>query len=132
MLGNKSRLHLHHIFPKSLLYEKGYQRQEVNALANFTFLTQETNIKVSNRDPAKYIPEFVAKHPGAIESHWIPMKPELWKLENYRDFLEARRELLAKAANDFLDSLLAGTVPRSGDEGIGAGFDRGGYHHNRS
>ena len=111
MLGSKSRLHLHHIFPKSLLYEKGYQRQEVNALANFTFLTQETNIKVSNRDPAKYIPEFVAKHPGAIESHWIPMKPELWKLENYRDFLEARRELLAKAANDFLDSLLAGTVP---------------------
>ncbi len=111
MLGSKSRLHLHHIFPKSLLYEKGYQRQEVNALANFTFLTQETNIKVSNRDPAKYIPEFVAKHPGAIESHWIPMEPELWKLENYRDFLEARRELLAKAANDFLDSLLAGTVP---------------------
>ena len=81
MLGSKSRLHLHHIFPKSLLYGKGYQRQEVNALANFTFLTQETNLKVSNRDPAKYIPEFVAKHPGVIESHWIPMDPELWQLD---------------------------------------------------
>ena len=111
MLGRRSRLHLHHIFPKSLLYEEGYQRHEVNALANFTFLTEETNLKVSNRDPAKYIPEFVAKHPGAIESHWIPMRPELWKLESYREFLETRKELLANAANDFLDSLLAGTVP---------------------
>ena len=36
---------------------------------------------------------------------------ELWKLENYRDFLQARRGLLAQAANDFLDSLLEGTVP---------------------
>lgn len=111
MLGSKSRLHLHHIFPKSLLYKSGYQRQQVNALANFTFLTQDTNIRVSNRDPAEYIPEFISKHPGVIESHWIPMEPELWKLENYRDFLEARRELLAKAADDFLGGLLAGTVP---------------------
>ena len=111
MLGSKSQLHLHHIFPKSLLYKKGYKRQEVNALANFTFLTQETNLKVSNRKPAEYIPEFVAKHPGAIESHWIPMDPDLWELDKYVDFLEARRELLAKAANNFLDSLLAGNVP---------------------
>ena len=111
MLGSKSRLHLHHIFPKSLLYKHGYLRQEVNALANFTFLTQETNLKVSNRNPAEYIPEFVAKHPGSIGSHWIPMEPNLWMLENYREFLEARRECLAKAANDFLDSLLAGSVP---------------------
>ena len=113
MLGSKSRLHLHHIFPKSLLYEDehGYERQEVNALANFTFLTQETNLKVSNRNPAEYIPAFMAKHPGAIQSHWIPTDPELWKLENYRDFLEARRELLANAANEFLDSLLDGTIP---------------------
>ena len=39
------------------------------------------------------------------------MDRELWKIENYPDFLAARRELLAKAANEFLDSLLAGSVP---------------------
>ena len=111
MLGNLNSLQLHHIFPKSLLYEHGYGRHEVNSLANFTFLTQETNLKVSNRHPANYIQEFVTRQPGAIESHWIPMNPDLWKIENYRDFLTARRKLLAQAANRLLDGLLEGSVP---------------------
>jgi len=111
LLGKLSGLQIHHIFPKSKLYEHEYVIGEVNALANFTFLTQETNLKVSNRDPEEYLEEFVEKHPGVIESHWIPMDRQIWKYENYRDFLEARRELLAKAANEFLDSLLLGSVP---------------------
>ena len=32
-------------------------------------------------------------------------------MEYYLDFLSARRELLAQAANNFLDSLVAGTIP---------------------
>lgn len=111
LLGSLSQLELHHIFPKSLLYKHGYSRPEANALANFTFLTKETNLEVSNRDPAEYLPEYEARHPGAIASHWIPMDRELWKPENYTRFLAARRELLAKAANDFLDSLAKGAIP---------------------
>jgi len=113
LLGKLSSLQMHHIFPKSLLYkhEKGYSQAEVNALANFNFLTQETNLLVYNRDPFVYLEEFADKHPGALESHWIPMDRELWKIENYPQFLTARRELLAKAANDFLESLLTGVVP---------------------
>ena len=113
MLGSLSRLELHHIFPKSLLYEHGYERHEVNALANFTFLTQDTNLKVSNRNTAGYIQEFLKKQPHSIESHWIPMDASLWRIENYRAFLEARRELLAQAANQFLDGLLEGSIPES-------------------
>lgn len=113
LLGRLSSLQMHHIFPKSLLYKHGYTMSEVNALANFTFLTQETNLLVSNRDPGQYIPQYIEQHPGAIESHWIPMDPELWKIENYREFLAARRELLADAANTFLNGLLAGSVPES-------------------
>ena len=111
MLGKLSSLQLHHIFPKALLYAHGHSRQEVNALANFTFLTQETNLLISNRDPREYLPEFVEKHRDAVESHWMPMDAMLWRVENYRDFLEARRELLAQAANDFLDSLVGGSIP---------------------
>ena len=122
MLGSLNRLELHHIFPKSLLYEHGYERHEVNALANFTFLTQDTNLKVSNRDPAEYIREFVEKQPRLIESHWIPIDANLWKIENYRSFLEARRALLAEAANQFLSGLLEGSVPES--EPIGSVLDR--------
>lgn len=111
LLGRYSRLEVHHIFPKALLYRHGYNRSEVNAIANFTFLTRETNEIVSDRDPAEYFVEIQRRHPGALESHWIPMDRNLWKVENYSQFLEARRELLAKAANRFLDSLLEGALP---------------------
>ena len=110
MLGKLNRLQVHHIFPKALLYKNGYSRAEVNAIGNFTFLTQDTNLKVSDRDPSVYLEEFARKHPGAVESHWIPTDRELWKVENYKDFLSARRELLAQAANEFLDSLLTGSL----------------------
>lgn len=111
LLGKLSGLQLHHIFPKALLYKHGYTTAEVNALANFTFLTQETNLIISDRSPGEYLPHFAKKHPGAVESHWIPADPELWKMENYREFLDGRRHLLAAAANDFLHSLLAGAIP---------------------
>lgn len=110
LLGHLNSLQVHHIFPKSLLYRHGYSRYEVNAIANFTFLTQETNLLVSNRNPPEYLEAFEQNHPGAIATHWIPMDRNLWKVENYRDFLATRRGLLAQAANQFLDSLLAGSV----------------------
>lgn len=109
LLGRLSRLEVHHIFPKALLYENGMKKSEVNALANFTFLTKETNLLVSDRNPAEYLKEYAAKNPGAIESHWIPVDTSLWKAESYPAFLEARRELLAQAANNFLEGLLAGS-----------------------
>jgi hypothetical protein len=110
LLGRMSALEVHHIFPKAMLYKKGANKREANALANFTFLTKDTNLQVGDREPAEYLEEYAAKNPGAIESHWIPMDRNLWKAENYISFLEARRELLTKAANDFLQSLFAGSV----------------------
>jgi hypothetical protein len=111
LLGRMSRLELHHIFPKALLKKHGYSRPEVNAIANFTFLTKETNLLVSDRDPAEYLQEFASKHPRALESHWIPLDKELWKVKNYGEFLAERRRLLAKAANKFLDGLQTGSLP---------------------
>jgi hypothetical protein len=111
MLGRLSDLQLHHIFPRSYLYRHGYSRPEVNALANFAFLTQETNLELSDQPPQDYFEEITEKHPGALESQWIPMDRELWKAENYQSFLAAQRELLAAAANRFLDELFYGRVP---------------------
>ena len=112
LLGSLSGLQMHHIFPKAFLYEYNYNKREVNALANFTFLTQETNLKVSDRPPAEYLAEYADRDPSLLESHWIPMDRELWKPENYLEFLQARRELLAQAANDFLNSLHQGQMPQ--------------------
>jgi hypothetical protein len=110
LLGRMSALEVHHIFPKAMLYKNGANKKEANALANFTFLTKDTNLVVRDRNPAEYLADYAEKNPGVIESHWIPMDRELWKAENYSGFLDARRELLARAANDFLLSLFAGSV----------------------
>lgn len=114
LLGGKHQLELHHVFPKALLTNSGYHwRNDANALANFTFLTQETNRTISAKPPEEYFPYYEAKHPGVLASHWIPDDPQLWKIENYRDFLAARRERLAKAANDFLNQLNHGQLQDS-------------------
>ena len=124
LLGKLSTLELHHIFPKARLGRHGaYDRNEINAQANFTFLTKETNLQISARLPEDYLPEYESKHPGVLASHWIPVDPALWKIENYRDFLEARRELLAEAANSFLEQLLHGGIPET--NGVDSIFDRG-------
>ena len=111
LLGKMSRLEVHHIFPKAQLYKaKGYnfQKPEVNALANFCFLTKDTNLKISDRLPEVYFPEVEAAHPGALASQWIPTDPALWSLDRYRDFLEARKALLADELNRQMEALLHG------------------------
>lgn len=108
LLGSGSRLELHHIFPKSTLYKNNFPKNEVNALANFTFLTQDTNKKISNSDPANYLATI---DEDVLKSHWIPLDRSLWDIGNYRDFLTERRKLLAEATNQFLDALLSGNMP---------------------
>jgi hypothetical protein len=108
LLGRMSKLEVHHIFPKSQLYKHGYQRAEVNALANFCFLTKDTNLVITDRLPSEYFPAVEQAHPGALASQWIPQEPELWKIDNFRDFLEARKELLAAELNLRMEELLHG------------------------
>jgi hypothetical protein len=108
LLGKMNQLEVHHIFPKAQLYKRHYQRPEVNALANFCFLTKDTNLQIRDRLPEAYFPEIEANHPGALASQWIPMDPALWKIERYRDFLAARQELLAAETNKRMAELLHG------------------------
>ena len=111
LLGHLTGLQIHHIFPKAVLYEAGYGRSQVNAVANFCFLTQETNLKIGKRKPEDYFNEVEARQPGALASQWIPQDRSLWRIDRYSDFLAARRTLLADAANAFLGQLRAGSMP---------------------
>jgi len=110
LFGKMNRLEVHHIFPKSQLYKRNYKKPEVNALANFCFLTKETNLIIGDRLPEEYFPKIERAHPGALASQWIPSDPELWKIENYPAFLEVRKQLLADEANSRLAELLHGEV----------------------
>ncbi|MBT7692831.1 MAG: DUF262 domain-containing protein [Gemmatimonadales bacterium] len=108
LLGKQSQLHLHHIFPKAPLYKAGYDRKQVNALANMCFLTAASNLKISDTDPAKYLPEIAASQPGVLESQWITTDPDLWSIDRFPEFLADRRERLTRTTNEFLVGLLSG------------------------
>ena len=110
-VGDNYRIHSHHIFPQSILYQNRYSsdnhlhRQIVNAIANRAFLTGETNLSISNRLPEDYLPEVEERYPGALESQSIPMDTQLWRLDSYPDFLKARRDLISSNLNEFLEGL---------------------------
>jgi hypothetical protein len=108
LLGKLSRLEVHHIFPKAQLYKRNYGRPEVNALGNFCFLTKDTNLDISATLPEVYFPQVEEHHPGALASQWIPQDPELWRIDRFRDFLEARKTLLAEELNRRMADLLHG------------------------
>jgi hypothetical protein len=108
LLGKMSRLEVHHIFPKAQLYKRKFKRPEVNALGNFCFLTKDTNLVITDRLPEEYFQKIEAAHPGALASQWIPSDPVLWKVENFREFLEARKTLLAAELNRRMEDLLHG------------------------
>jgi hypothetical protein len=103
-----NRLEVHHIFPKAQLYKRQFKRPEVNALANFCFLTKDTNLDIRDRLPEEYFPEVERAHPGTLASQWIPTDRALWKIGNFRDFLEARKEMLAAEVNRRMEDLLHG------------------------
>ena len=110
LLGKMSSLEVHHIFPKAQLYKKNHKRSDVNALANFCFLTKGTNLNISDTLPEVYFPKVEAAHPGSLASQWIPQDPALWKVERFRDFLEARKALLAAELNARMEELLHGDI----------------------
>ena len=116
-VGDHFRIHSHHIFPQSVLYQNGYSsdshvdRKIVNAIANRAFLTGDTNLSIASSLPQDYLPMVEERYPGALQSQFIPMDPQLWQVERYRDFLKARRGLIADRLNSFLDSLISEAEP---------------------
>ncbi len=112
-VSDSYKIHSHHIFPQSALYRNGFSsdshldRQMVNVIANRAFLTEDTNLSLGNRLPEDYLPEVEERFPGALASQFIPMDAQLWRLDRYRDFLKARRQLIADHLNRLLDNLIS-------------------------
>jgi len=104
-LSHQGRLHYiqyHHIFPKSLL-KQIYERKEINEIANMAFISGGANRRISNKAPAKYFPGVIeSRGEDALASQCVPLEKQLHEIENYRDFLAKRRELLAEKVNRFL------------------------------
>lgn len=124
-LTHSGRYHFieyHHIFPKALLKAAGYEKSEINEIANMAFVTGGTNRKMGST-PAERTLADVVKEQGedALKSHCIPLDPSLWKIENYRAFLDYRRATLAKAINEFIAGAGAETVALDVEALVGGG-----------
>ncbi len=100
----------HHIFPKAFLLKNGYSElidqdeRKINEIANLAFITGTTNKKISDSEPEIYFPEVNQRYPDALDSQLITQDQSLWKVENFKQFLEERRESIAKELNNFLNS----------------------------
>jgi hypothetical protein len=105
-LAHQGKLHFiqwHHIIPKSLLKERGYETGEINEIANMAFITSQTNRRISNKDATGYLADIIAQQgENALNSQCVPTNPELWATDRYRDFLQGRREALAERMNNFI------------------------------
>lgn len=105
-LTHQGKLHFiqwHHVIPKSLLKDKGYETGEINEIANMAFITGQTNRRISNKEAVNYLREVVAKQgEAALHSQCVPVDETLWSTDRYRDFLKLRREALAHRMNAFI------------------------------
>jgi hypothetical protein len=78
-------------------------RDEVNDVANITFLSQEKNIQIKNVSPWQYLANETT--PSLRKAHFIPEDRELWKPENFDKFLDRRRRMVAEAINSLMRKL---------------------------
>ncbi|MUL40948.1 DUF262 domain-containing protein [Streptomonospora sp. PA3] len=96
------RLECHHIHPQATLTVPSgrYAKNEINDLANLAFISGHANSRIARRSPADYFPEL---DPGDLRAHCVPIQENLRRAESYREFLAARRQLLAARMNDLLE-----------------------------
>jgi hypothetical protein len=125
-MGKQHVIQYHHIFPKAFLKAAGIEGSEVNEIANLGFINSRTNQRIGKRPPAEYLPEVVKRRGiGALEAQFIPTDPALWEVGRFKDFLEARRQLLADAINTHMESARGGVTVRSAPAEITTPGDNG-------
>ncbi len=107
----------HHIFPKAVLKRLGVTNSaRLNAVANRAILSQKPSLAHRRASPADCLWQIAENYPGALEAQSVPIDRELWAPESFFDFLTARRRLLAKTINGFIESWILETGPDVRDE----------------
>lgn len=94
---------LHHIFPTNYLSQHaGNNKLDHNSLMNIAYLTQLTNLHISDRAPLEYIKEYDLNpnFEGVIKSHMLPIEILQWaRMEDMPkdaldQFIECRIDLI--------------------------------------
>jgi len=112
---------IHHIFPKDYLKKNGLTKGRYNQVANYAYMQSEINIKVANKSPNLYMEE-VKKQCAAgkfkyggidnivqleknLKAHCVPGDIYKMSFDDYDDFLEKRRILMAQKMKEYYASL---------------------------
>ncbi|CAM3258215.1 GmrSD restriction endonuclease domain-containing protein [Aequorivita lipolytica] len=105
---------LHHIFPTDYIAKNpGSNTIDNNSLMNIAYLTQITNLEISNKNPLDYICDYDKNpdFPTAIKSHLIPEQILEWSSlpempENALDlFIEQRIDLIIEQLKSKLNGI---------------------------
>ncbi len=113
--------HIHHIFPRSYLRNKGLPRSRYNQIANYVVMQSEINMAIGDEEPARYMSKALEQRAtgttryGGISdadqlrrnlaAHCIPEGIETASVERYDDFLRERRLLMASKIRDYYKAL---------------------------
>jgi hypothetical protein len=74
-------------------------------ITNRAILTQVANRRKSNKKAEEYLENVKKEFPKALKLQSIPEDSNLWKQENFEEFLSKRREMLAEELNSFLQNI---------------------------
>lgn len=112
---------VHHVFPRGYLKAKGLNRTRYNQIANFVMMQSEINIAIGNKSPKDYFSKLADQCSGGkirfgaiwdpnelkenFKMNCIPEGMEERELDQYDDFLEGRRGLMASRIRDYYRSL---------------------------
>ena len=112
-IGSDYSVERHHVFPRAVLKKAGYRTSKnrehynkVHEIANRVPLTKSGNLDIFDNKPSDYLPQVESNNPGNLKKFLIPQNKNLWKIDNYEEFLEKRRELIAEEINNFMEGLL--------------------------
>lgn len=113
---------VHHIFPRDYLKrEAGMTRGQYNQIANYVIAQTEINIAISNKPPHQYFKEMFDQVNGGsqrygniedvadlrenLEMNCIPEWVAQATVNDYADFLDERRQLMAQKIHTYFDLL---------------------------
>ena len=112
---------IHHIFPKEYLKTQYRSRNDYNQIANYAYTQTEVNIKIGKKAPKEYFQEILEQCNGGelkyggivdkgefyrnLEQHCIPKEIIDMTIDDYQDFLEKRRKLIAEKIKNYYRNL---------------------------
>ena len=106
--ANRSLVERHHLFPKDYLKTINIiSTRETNHIANYALVEWGDNVKITNQSPVDYLSKLKDRFEKDVllQMYYWHALPENWECLSYNEFLEKRRDLMAKVIKDGYQTL---------------------------